>query len=97
MMRLEVNEHSTDRRFVWYWLQAPMVRDFIRQNAKGTSPTMKKISQGTVTAIPFPSSLRLSEQRRIVTELDALQAEVDALKRLQSETACNAPHFSSRH
>ena len=29
----------------------------------------------------------LSERRRIVAELDALQAEVDALKRLQAETA----------
>jgi len=28
-----------------------------------------------------------SEQRRIVAELDVLQAEVDALKRLQAETA----------
>ena len=30
---------------------------------------------------------RGKEQRRIVTALDALQAEVDALKRLQAETA----------
>ena len=29
----------------------------------------------------------LVEQRRIVAELDVLQAEVDALKRLQAETA----------
>jgi len=29
----------------------------------------------------------LREQRRLVSELDALQAEVDALKRLQTETA----------
>ena len=29
----------------------------------------------------------IAEQRRIVAELDALQAEVDALKRLQAETA----------
>jgi type I restriction enzyme S subunit len=29
----------------------------------------------------------LSKQRRIVAELDALQSEVDALKRLQAETA----------
>lgn len=29
----------------------------------------------------------LAEQRRIVAELDALQAEVGALKRLQAETA----------
>jgi len=34
--------------------------------------------------IPVPP---LPEQRRIVLELDALQAEVDALKRLQGETA----------
>lgn len=34
--------------------------------------------------IPLPS---LPEQRRIVAELDALQAEVDALKKLQTETA----------
>jgi type I restriction enzyme S subunit len=34
--------------------------------------------------IPLPP---LGEQRRIVAELDALQAEVDALKRLQAETA----------
>jgi type I restriction enzyme, S subunit len=29
----------------------------------------------------------LPEQRRIVAELDVLQAEIDALKRLQAETA----------
>ena len=34
--------------------------------------------------LPFPP---IAEQRRIVAELDALQAEVDALKRLQAETA----------
>jgi type I restriction enzyme S subunit len=36
------------------------------------------------TALPLPP---LAEQRRIVTYLDALQAQVDALKRLQAETA----------
>ena len=34
--------------------------------------------------VPVPP---LAEQRRIVAELDALQAEVDALKRLQAATA----------
>jgi type I restriction enzyme S subunit len=34
--------------------------------------------------IPLPT---LAEQHRIVTELDTLQAEVDALKRLQAKTA----------
>ena len=36
------------------------------------------------TRIPVPP---LAEQRRIVAELDALQAEVDGLKRLQAETS----------
>jgi type I restriction enzyme S subunit len=36
------------------------------------------------TPIRLPS---LVDQRRIVAELDALQAKVDAVKRLQAETA----------
>ena len=38
----------------------------------------------TMTTCSFPN---LDIPRRIVAELDALQAEVDALKRLQAETA----------
>ena len=42
----------------------------------------------TVRAVTLETpDLTLAEQRRIVAELDALQAEVDALKRLQAETA----------
>lgn len=48
---------------------------------------MKKISQAIVLSIPFPSSLSIAEQRRIVSELDAFESQVDALRRLQSETA----------
>lgn len=86
MMRLELRDNAVDTKFVWYWLQAPLVREFIGKSAKGTSPTMKKIAQGTVMAIPFPSSLPLSAQQQIVRELDGLQAEVDTLKSLQTET-----------
>lgn len=87
MMRLECARESADTRFLWYWLQAPLVREFIARMAKGTSPTMKKISQDTVMTIPFPSSLSVSEQRRIVAELDALQQRVDSLQGMQTETA----------
>lgn len=48
---------------------------------------MKKISQGTVMAIPFPRKVSLVEQRRIVAYLDDLQAKVDTLKALQAQTA----------
>ena len=47
---------------------------------------MPKISQPKLEALPIPVP-PLAEQRRIVAELDALQVEVDALKRLQAETA----------
>lgn len=87
MMRLEPDEAQVERRFLWYWLQSPIVRDFVTERAKGTSPTMKKISQGTVSAIPFPVKVSRQDQRRIVAHLDALQAELDALKRVQAETA----------
>ena len=86
-MRLDVDGLKADRRFVHKWMVSTSVRDYIRSKAKGTSPTMKKISQGIVMNIPFPSRLSLSEQRRIVAYLDGLQAKVDALKRLQAETA----------
>jgi type I restriction enzyme M protein len=86
MMRIPVDPEKADTRFIWYWLQAPQVRGFIERNAKGTSPTMKKISQGTVMAIPFPR-VPLQEQQRIVAELDGLQTKVDRLKGLQQKTA----------
>lgn len=87
MMRLVINEERADKRFVHCWLRSVPVREYVSRVAKGTSPTMKKISQGTVMNIPFPSGLSLPEQRRIVAYLDDLQAKVDALKRLQAETA----------
>ena len=87
MMRLDTRGDIVLKRFVWYWLQSPLARDFIERKAKGTSPTMKKISQGIVMNIPFPASAPIEKQKQIVAELDVLQAEVDNLKRCQAETA----------
>jgi type I restriction enzyme S subunit len=67
-------------------LKSPPLREQIERGASGTSPTMKNISKEKVMALRVPP-LELAEQRRIVAELDALQSEVDALKRLQAETA----------
>jgi type I restriction enzyme S subunit len=86
MMRLAVNEERADKQFVHCWLRSVPVREHIGRAAKGTSPTMKKISQGAVMNIPFPSNLSLPEQRHLVAYLDNLQAKVDALKCLQAET-----------
>jgi type I restriction enzyme S subunit len=66
MMRLRPAPDRADVAFVHLWLQTSLVRSFIRENATGTSPTMKKISQGEVSAIPFPSRLSLTRQRELV-------------------------------
>lgn len=67
-------------------LKSPPLREQIERGASGTSPTMKNISKEKVLALRIPP-FALAEQRRIVAELDALQAQVDALKRLQTEAA----------
>jgi type I restriction enzyme S subunit len=86
MMRLKVDRKRVNTRFVHYWLRSATVRDYISRNAKGTSPTMKKISQGTVMGIPFPSGQSLSNQSRIVAHLERVEARVNALKHIQAET-----------
>lgn len=87
MMRVPINEQLAEKRFVLYWLQTPLTREFIEHNAKGTSPTMKKISQGTVMRIPFPLEVPIEEQRRIVEYLDGFQTKVDELKVFQAQTS----------
>jgi type I restriction enzyme S subunit len=86
VMRTQVKEDEADVRFVHYWLMSPLVRDFIRNRARGTSPTMKKIAQRDVMEIPFPKTIGLAEQRCLVAYLDELQAQVDELTALQDAT-----------
>lgn len=87
MMKLILDKRDTDPRFVWYWLQSTMVRDYIKRSARGTSPTMKKISQAIVEAIPFPVHLSIIEQKQIIEELNASQEKLDIVRMLQAETA----------
>ena len=70
--------------FVAAW-NSDATRKVIEEKAKTTSGIWK-VNQGHVssTRIPVPP---LPEQRRIVAELDVLQAHLDALKKLQAETA----------
>ena len=77
MMKVPVNEACASARFVHWLLQASSTRAFIRKNATGTSPTMKKISQGTVMNIPFPKSVSFEEQARIVDKLDRVRADCE--------------------
>ena len=86
-MRLQVNHERALTRFVWYWLQTPLAREYVKHNAKGTSPTMKKISQGTVMAIPFPASLEKETQQEMVSHLDNLRESIDFLAAAQRTTS----------
>jgi type I restriction enzyme S subunit len=64
------------------WIQNQEILSLVK---KSTHDTRKLETQKLLDLqIPVPS---LPEQRRIVAELDALQTQVDVLKRQQSETA----------
>ena len=87
MMKLSVNQAKASSRFVWWWMQSERVRSYIARNAKGTSPTMKKISQPIIVTVPFPSDVPLSQQREMTNTLDALSGKVATIKSLQDATA----------
>ena len=71
--------------FLVFALCSRSVRNQIEELGKTTAGNIG-VSGGDAKSfkVPLPP---LPEQRRIVSELDALQAEVDALKRLQAATA----------
>jgi type I restriction enzyme S subunit len=66
-----------------YLVHALTILDLRQQANQAAQPVVsqKKINPIRIPVPPLP------EQRRVVAELDALQTEVDALKRLQAETA----------
>ena len=71
--------------WLYHLVRHKAFRDDAAGHFKGTAG-QQRVPQSFLEEklIPVPP---LPEQRRIVAELDALQAEVDALKRLQAETA----------
>lgn len=96
MMRLDVNEHMADKQFVWIWLQSPIVREFVKKNAKGTSPTMKKISQTIVMDIPWPTGINLAKQRDIVRDFKTSSSKIDLIIKSRQKLDTNyAAYFES--
>jgi len=73
-----------DARYLEYALESNELHNQIWALAKQAAQPCLYLNRMARLRIPVPS---LPEQRRIVAELDALQAEVDKLKRLQAETA----------
>jgi type I restriction enzyme S subunit len=73
----------SDDLYPAYLVQALTFLDLRQQANQAAQPVVsqKKINP---LLIPVPS---LSEQHRVVSELDALQRQMDALQKLQAETA----------
>lgn len=83
LIRLRVRD-TVSIDYLHRYFQSPSYWEQIADEKEGTGqPNLNgsKLKKLRVPVAPPP------EQRRIVAELDALHAEVDALKRLQAETA----------
>jgi type I restriction enzyme, S subunit len=85
VMILRPNRDRILPRFFLHLLLSPQIQEQqIAPLSKGSASPHLNIGSLRRFGLVLP---RLAEQRRIVAELDALQAEVAALKRLQAETA----------
>ncbi len=85
VIRMRPYQHRVLPELLNSFLNSPVGQDAVQAQSR-TSSGLRTLSVGRIKAIrvPVPS---LSRQRRIVAELDALQAQVEVLKRLQAETA----------
>jgi type I restriction enzyme S subunit len=77
-------QSEIDPEFALWGLRGPAGQAQLLGQRYGQGKPGLNLANIRSLSLPFPP---LPEQRRIVAELDALQAEVDALKRLQAETA----------
>jgi type I restriction enzyme, S subunit len=86
LIRLRTDRTRIEPRFLELSLASPFSQEHLVQRKTGLADAQVNISQAILKATPiaYPP---LDEQRQIVAELDALQVEVDALKRLQAQTA----------
>ncbi|MGH8660115.1 MAG: restriction endonuclease subunit S [Gammaproteobacteria bacterium] len=83
LIRLRVRD-TVSVNYLYRYFQSPSYWEQIADEKKGTGqPNLSgsKLEKLKVPIAPPP------DQRRIVAELDALQAQVDALRRLQAEAA----------
>jgi type I restriction enzyme S subunit len=85
VIRIRPDKHRLMPEFLNTFLNSPAGQDVVQGQSR-TSSGLRSLSVGRIKSICVPVP-PLAEQRRIVGELDGLQMEVDALKRLQAETA----------
>lgn len=81
---IRTNPAVLNADFLVYLLRGPAIRDQIAARQAQTCQPFLALRDIRSLNLPIPP---ISEQRIIVAELDALQAEVDRLKALQTKTA----------
>jgi len=85
LIRLRLDANRADPRLVASFINSPAGRSYMFNERKQMTG-QANVNATKLKALPIALP-QLPEQRRIVAELDALQAEVDKLKCLQAETA----------
>lgn len=83
---LRPNNEIILSEYLVHWLNSPVGRSNSRRETLGKGSSQGNLNLKLLRGFELPVP-PLPEQRRIVAELDALQAEVDGLKRLQAETS----------
>jgi len=82
LIRLHPNPNKLDSRFLELALASPFSQEHLVHRKTGLADAQVNISQAILLSTPIALP-PLPEQRRIVAELDALQAKVDALRQMQ--------------
>jgi type I restriction enzyme S subunit len=83
-MLLRADPSFVDRRFLLHFLNSPDFTNQILDSCRGLTTPHIRVQDAPRIRVPLAP---LPEQRRIVAYLDGLQAKVDAVKKLQIETA----------
>ncbi len=81
MIRVRADETKILTKFLLHTLQSAPVRASLMSQAGGAAGSMPKINQGIVERVPIPLP-SLPEQERIVAELDAEAAQLEAVRGL---------------
>ncbi len=84
IMRMNPDPVKVLTEFLYFQMRTPELRKEITGRAQGANPTMKKVSNEAVRTLPICVP-PISEQHRVVDQLDALAAETQRLESIYQQ------------